>query len=168
MYAERLLRLLASLDGRDSSDQSYAGVDIKELLDKIGNALFQERLVWKYELHDGDRSGGDVSGLHLVLADPNSSELFVVATEERGARIATFRCMPDHPALTGMCRETRVDLGHHDANQANNNSAISPGTAIDSFLEAIAPVVVRLASHGSATPALRRSTSAHCDSEEDS
>jgi hypothetical protein len=133
-------------------------VDLKELVEKIGNALFQECLVWKYAVLGGEHSGGGSCSLQIVLCDAEATELEILATADRATHIATFYCAARHPALNEVCRQLRVDLGQNDHHPLVDDLVSTIASAIDTFLEAIAAEVVRLGGRDSAAPTIRLST----------
>lgn len=146
------------LDSQVTREQPACSVDLKELVEKIGNALFQECLVWKYEVRVGEHSGGGSCSLQMVLCDVDATELEILGTADHVTHIATFYCAPRHPALNEVCRQLRVDLGQNDDHPLVDDSVSTNASAIDAFLEAISAEVVRLGGRDSGASTIRLSS----------
>jgi hypothetical protein len=127
------------------------GVDPKSLLGAIGNALYRECLIWKYDTSVADDGAGKTHcSLHVTIADSGSTELVIETVEDVEASALLFGSTTAPTALLEVCCQTQMDLTGADEPREVDGVTIFPAaTAIDMFLDAFERHLGRLGGGGS-------------------
>jgi hypothetical protein len=144
---------------------AWAGVDPKRLLDAIGNSLYQECLIWKYEIREANDGCGKANyNLHVVLADPEATELVIETLEDVEASALLFRSRTAPLTLAQICCRTQADLsGNEETRRVDEVTLLPQAMLVDLFLDAFEGYLALPVNDGSGcsepeSPTLKSST----------
>jgi hypothetical protein len=144
---------------------AWAGVDPKSLLEAIGNALYQECLIWRYEIREANDGRGKANyNLHVVLADPEATELAIETLEDVEASALLFRSRTAPSALVQICCRTQADLsGNEETREVGELTLVPQARLVDLFLDAFEGCLALPVNDGSSSvepesPTLKSST----------
>lgn len=115
-------------------------MDARTLLNAIGNALYQECLIWMYETSTIAAPNGKLAWqLHVVLANTDASELIIETFVDTDADALFFRSKSTYCELARVCCEMQVDLSDSEyAREFSGMVIVTPAMAVDMTILAFA------------------------------